>query len=62
MSIWARIIVTILMMVVISFLAGALWNSTFHHPIPAYAAGLIGGLVAVPVWEILKKFKPKAPQ
>jgi undecaprenyl pyrophosphate phosphatase UppP len=62
MSIWARIIVTVILMVVISFLAGALWNSIFQHPIPAYAAGLIGGLVAVPVWEVLKKFKPKAPQ
>jgi hypothetical protein len=26
---------------------------------PSYLSGIVGGLTALPVWEILKKFKPK---
>jgi hypothetical protein len=26
---------------------------------PSYISGVIGGLVAVPAWEILKRYKPK---
>ena len=59
MSIWARIAVTIVLMVLISFLAGVLWSSVFSAEIPSYISGLIGGVVAIPVWEILQKFKAK---
>ncbi|MEJ2057898.1 MAG: hypothetical protein P8X39_08695 [Desulfofustis sp.] len=59
MSIWARIAVTIVLMVLFSFLAGLLWSKLFTHPIPSYISGIVGGLTAVPVWEILKKFKAK---
>ena len=58
MSIWARIAVTLVMMVLISFLAGVLWSKLFSAQIPSYIAGLVGGVVAIPVWEILEKFKP----
>jgi hypothetical protein len=27
--------------------------------IPSYIAGVIAGLAALPVWELLKKIKPK---
>lgn len=57
MTIWVRIIVTIVLMVLTSFLAGLLWNSIFGAQVPSYISGLIGGVVAIPVWEILKKFK-----
>jgi hypothetical protein len=46
-------------MVLISFLAGVLWSSVFSAEIPSYISGLIGGVVAIPVWEILQKFKAK---
>jgi len=59
MSIWARIAVTIILMVLFSFLAGLLWSSLFTDQIPSYVSGFVGGLVAVPVWEILEKFKAK---
>jgi hypothetical protein len=57
MSIWARIAVTIILMVLISFLAGIVWSNLFSSQIPSYISGLIGGLVAVPAWEILERFK-----
>ncbi len=59
MSIWARIAVTIVLMVLISFLAGVLWSNLFSTEIPSYISGLVGGIVAIPVWEILEKFKAK---
>lgn len=58
MTIWVRILVTIVVMLVVSFLAGLLWQSIFGGTqIPSYMSGLIGGLAAIPVWEILQKFK-----
>lgn len=59
MSIWARIAVTIVLMVLISFLVGVVWRSVFSAEIPSYISGFVGGIVAIPVWEILQKFKPK---
>lgn len=59
MSIWARIGVTIVLMVLFSFLAGLLWGKFFSNQIPSYISGFVGGLTAVPVWEILEKFKAK---
>ena len=59
MSIWARIAVTVILMVLFSFLAGVLWSNLFSSQIPSYISGLIGGLVAIPAWEILERFKAK---
>ena len=59
MSIWARIAVTIILMVLFSFLAGVLWSSLFSSQIPSYISVFIGGIVAIPVWEILERFKAK---
>ena len=46
-------------MVVISFIAGAIWGSVVNFAMPSYISGVIGGLVAVPAWEFLKRYKPK---
>jgi len=46
-------------MLVTSFIMGAIWRSTFNMIIPSYIAGVIAGLAALPVWEFLKKIKPK---
>ena len=50
-----RLIVTIAAVVVVSFIAGLLWRYMFDTRIPGYLAGLVGGLVALPVWELLKR-------
>jgi hypothetical protein len=52
-----RLLYTIITVVAVSFIAGLLWRYIFDARIPGYLAGLIGGLVAVPVWEGLKRVK-----
>lgn len=59
MTIWIRIIVTIVVMILASLIAAWLWKSLLGGQIPSYISGLIGGLFAIPVWEILQKYKAK---
>jgi hypothetical protein len=59
MTFWQRLLITVLIMLVTSFLMGAVWRSVFNMVIPSYIAGIIGGLTALPVWELLKRIKSK---
>lgn len=59
MPFWQRLIITIVAMLVASFIAGIIWRAIFVVGIPSYLAGIIGGLSALPVWEFLKRIKPK---
>ena len=59
MVFWQRLLITVLVMLVASFVIGLFWRSTFNMIIPSYIAGVIAGLAALPVWELLKKIKPK---
>jgi hypothetical protein len=55
---WQRLLLTIAAMLVTSWIAGLLWRSIFSFSLPSYAAGIIGGLTALPCWELLKRFRP----
>jgi hypothetical protein len=35
--------------------AGLLWHRLLGFGLPSYVGGVIGGLVAVPFWELLKR-------
>ena len=59
MKLWQRLLVTLLVIIIVSFLAGLIWSSLFNVRFPSYISGVIGGLVAVPVWELLKRVGPK---
>lgn len=59
MPFWQRLAITIAIMLGVSFLAGLLWERLFGFDLPSYGAGIIGGLTALPVWEFLKRIKPK---
>ncbi len=59
MAFWQRLLITVLIMLVTSFLMSAVWRSVFNMVIPSYIAGIIGGLTALPVWELLKRIKSK---
>ena len=59
MPFWQRLLITLLAMLAVSFLAGWLWQSIFSLTLPSYAAGVIGGLTALPLWEFLKRLKKK---
>jgi hypothetical protein len=54
MTFWTRLVITIIAMLVASYVAGLIWRNTFNTLIPSYLAGIIGGLMALPVWELLK--------
>jgi hypothetical protein len=55
MSIWIRILLTLAAVVLVGFFAGLLWEATLNRNMPDYIGGLLGGLAAVPVWELLER-------
>ena len=54
MTIWKRLLITLVIMVVASFLAGLAWRGMFDARIPSYLSGLIGGVTALAIWEFLR--------
>ena len=56
---WQRLLVTIGIMLVASYLAGLLSQNVLGVPIPSFIAGAIGGLAALPAWHFLKRIRPK---
>ena len=46
-------------MLVVSFIIGFMARSLFGFGLPDYASGVVGGLTAIPLWEFLKRIKPK---
>lgn len=59
MAFWKRFLITIVAMLVASFVVGLIWNKVFNSNMPGYLSGVVGGLMALPVWEFLKRFKSK---
>ena len=59
MPFWQRSLVLLAAMMAVSFLVGLLWHYLFGLSLPSYVSGVIGGLTAVPLWDLLKRFKPK---
>ena len=59
MPFWQRLLITAIAMLTVSFLAGLLCQSIFNVGLPSYAAGIIGGLTALPLWEFLKRIGAK---
>ena len=55
MLLWKRLAVTILAMLIMSFVAGLVWRNVFDTSIPSYLAGMVGGLTAIPIWELVGK-------
>ncbi|MGB5223999.1 MAG: hypothetical protein WBN45_04360 [Arenicellales bacterium] len=59
MPFWQRSMITLAAMIFVSFIIGLLWQSMFNFGLPSYVSGVVGGLTAVPLWEFLKRVKPK---
>jgi hypothetical protein len=55
MALWLRILLTMGAVVLVGFFAGLIWMTAFNREMPAYLSGLLGGLAAMPVWEMLKR-------
>ena len=52
MPFWQRLLFTIIVIVAASFVAGLIWHRLFGFSLPGYVGGVIGGLTAVPFWEL----------
>lgn len=61
MPFWQRALILLAAMIAVSWLVGYFWNSMFSFRLPDYVSGVVGGLTAVPVWDVLRKYKPKKP-
>ena len=59
MGFWQRVGVTVIVVLVASFIVGQLWQAAFNARLPSYLAGVVGGLAAIPVWEFLKRVSVK---
>jgi Na+/glutamate symporter len=59
MPLWQRLLITLAAIIVTSFLAGYLALSWMGFELPSYISGLIGGIVALPVWELLGRIRPR---
>jgi ABC-type iron transport system FetAB permease component len=60
MLLWQRVIVTLIAMVVASLIVGYIWREIFGFELPSYLGGVVGGLTALPIWELLKRVRAKA--
>lgn len=54
MTIWQRLLITLIVLVLASFVAGLVWRDLFDARIPSYLSGIIGGITALAVWELLR--------
>lgn len=61
MPLWPRLLVTTFAMLLASLIAGLIWQGIFDVGIPGYLGGIVGGLAALPVWEILRRPRSKQP-
>jgi hypothetical protein len=59
MSFRNRLLITLVAMLAASYIFGLIWTKIFKTFIPSYLAGVVGGLAALPVWELLKGVGPK---
>jgi hypothetical protein len=58
MPLWQRLAVTLVSMLLTSFVVGLLWRGAFNAVMPGYLSGFVGGITAVPIWEFLKRVGP----
>ena len=55
---WQRLLLTVVGMLAASYVSGLLWQKLLSFPLPSYAAGVIGGLAALVIWDFLKRIRP----
>jgi hypothetical protein len=59
MKLWQRMVLTIVVIVAASIIISIIWNKLFGFGLPSYLGGVIGGLTALPIWELLKRVGSK---
>ena len=59
MPFWQRSLILLVAVIAVSFIVGQVWHAMFSFYLPSYISGVVGGLSAVLIWDLLKKTKPK---
>ena len=59
MPFWQRSLILLVAVMAVSFIVGMVWHALFGFYLPGYVSGVVGGLSAVLIWDLLKKTKPK---
>ena len=59
MPFWQRIGITLAAIFVASWGVATLLQALLGIPLPSYVSGVVGGLAALPVWEFLKRVRPR---
>ncbi len=59
MPFWQRFLILLLAIMAVGFIVDLLLHYIFGFVLPSYVTGVIGGLTAVPLWDVLKRIKPK---
>jgi len=57
MPFWQRSLILLVAVMVVSFLFGLIWHALFGFYLPSYVSGIVGGISAVWIWDILKRTK-----
>lgn len=57
MPLWQRLLITLATMLLTSLAAGLLWRWLFSTDMPSYLSGVVGGVTAVLIWELLKRIE-----
>lgn len=60
MPFWPRLLTTPISIVVVSWAVMTLLESLINLRLPAYVAAVMGGIVGVPVWGLLRRVQPKS--
>ena len=59
MPFWQRLLILLVAILLVGFLVDLVWHYVFGFVLPSYVTGVIGGLTAVPLWDVLKRFQVK---
>ena len=59
MPFWQRFLILLVAILLVSFLVDLAWHYVFGFALPSYITGVVGGLTAVPLWDVLKRIQAK---
>jgi hypothetical protein len=59
MPFWQRLLILVVSVMGVSIIVGLVWHAMFDFYLPSYVTGVVGGLSAVFIWDLLKKTKSK---
>ena len=59
MPFWQRLLILLVAILLVGFLFDLAWHYIFGFTLPSYVTGVIGGLTAVPLWDMLKRIQAK---